>query len=200
METIIILCLSYILGSFPSGYISGKLCANLDLRKVGSGSTGATNVLRHVGKWPALGVFLIDIGKGTSAVLIAKSFGLNDTFEVCCGLLAVFGHIWPIWLNGQGGKAVATGLGIFLGFSWLAALISLGVFLIVLFISRMVSLSSLIASLSLPFLMFYAVGNSSFSLAYFIVSLITMAVVIWRHRSNIRRIFSGNEPRIGISK
>ena len=200
MENIIILCLSYLLGSFPSGYIAGRLVANLDLREVGSGSTGATNVLRHVGKWPALSVFLIDISKGICAVLIAKSFGLNDLFEVCCGLLAVFGHIWPIWLNGKGGKAVATGLGIFLGFSWPAALISLGVFIIVLLISRMVSLSSLIASMSLPFLMFYGVGNGSFSLAYFIVSLITMAAVIWRHRSNVRRILLGKEPKIWSSK
>ncbi len=200
MENIIILCLSYLLGSFPSGYIAGKLVANLDLREVGSGSTGATNVLRHVGKWPALSVFLIDISKGICAVLIAKSVGLNDIFEVCCGLLAVFGHIWPIWLNWKGGKAVATGLGIFLGFSWPAALISLGVFIIVLLISRMVSLSSLIASMSLPFLMFYGVGNGSFSLAYFIVSLITMAAVIWRHRSNIRRILLGKEPKIWSSK
>ena len=112
------LVIGYLLGSFPSGYLAGKLIAGKDLRKMGSGSTGATNVLRQIGKKAALAVFLIDVSKGLFAVLIAKSLLLNNSWQVAIGLAALAGHIWPIWLNWQGGKAVATGLGVFLGLSW----------------------------------------------------------------------------------
>ena len=197
---ILCLLLGYFLGSIPSGFLAGKWLANIDLRELGSGSTGATNVLRHVGKWPALIVFLIDVSKGTIPVLIAKSFLLNDNWQVLIGLTALIGHIWPIWLNGRGGKAVATGLGVLIGLTWQVGMACLGIFITVLSFSKIVSLSSVIAALSLPLLMLSTFHGDNFRPSYLTLSVLTMAIVLWRHRSNIQRLLTGNEPKIGNSR
>ena len=191
-----LLLISYLLGSIPSGYLAGKFITGVDLREKGSGSTGATNVLRHVGKVPALIVFLLDVGKGTAAILLSKAFLFDQNWQVIAGLFAISGHIWPIWLKGKGGKAVATGLGIFLGISWKVGLGSLGVFLIVLSIWRIVSLSSICAAISLPIIMIINT-KGSISIPYTLISVIAMALVLWRHRTNFIRLINGEEPRIG---
>ena len=121
---ILIIFTSYLLGSLPTGFLIGKYLKNIDLRTMGSGSTGATNVLRNVGKWPALFVFIIDVGKGLIAVKIAQYYTDQGLIEVIAGISAISGHIWPIWLRGKGGKAVATGLGMFLALSWKVGLAS----------------------------------------------------------------------------
>jgi len=152
---IFIIFVSYLLGSLPTGFLIGKYLKNIDLRTIGSGSTGATNVLRNVGKWPALFVFMVDVGKGLIAVKIAHYYTGQGLIEVIAGISAIAGHIWPIWLSGRGGKAVATGLGMFLALSWKVGLASLGIFLIVLAKTKFVSLSSISAAILLPFLMFF---------------------------------------------
>ena len=191
------LCIGYLLGSLPTGYLAGKWLSNIDLREIGSGSTGATNVLRHVGKKAALIVFLIDVGKGMAPVLIAKELNLEDLWQVGAGIFSLTGHIWPIWLKWKGGKAVATGLGLFLGLSWTVGLSALGIFLIVLSFGKIVSLASVISAISLPILMFSSFHNQDISYAYLSVSFISMAMVIWRHRTNILRLSQGTEPKIG---
>ena len=198
---ILIIFASYLLGSLPTGFLIGKYLKNIDLRTIGSGSTGATNVLRNVGKWPALFVFIIDVGKGLIAVTITKSLanqGLIDSsqglIEVLAGISAISGHIWPIWLKGKGGKAVATGLGMFLALSWKVGLASLGIFLIVLAKSKFVSLSSISAAILLPVFMFFYIGN--FMSSYFLISLIVAILVIWKHRTNIKRLIKGEESKI----
>ena len=163
----------------------------IDLRDCGSGSTGATNVLRNVGKGPTLVVFLIDVGKGALAVLLAKSVGLNDWIQVLAGLAALAGHIWPVWLGWKGGKAVATE--VFLGLAWPVGLACFGLFMAVISIFRIVSLSSVVAAIGLPVLMVLS-GDSS---AYVVVSLVASLMVLWRHRSNIERLIAGTEPKIG---
>ena len=183
----------YLLGSIPSGYLAGRWLKGVDIRTLGSGSTGATNVLRQFGKTPALIVFLVDVLKGTAAVLLAKALGFNAWWVVAAGLTALAGHIWPVWLGWRGGKAVATGLGMLLGLAWPVGLACFGVFLTVLSLSRIVSLSSVIAALSLPLLMLGAGGGS----AYLSVAVLTAVLVIWRHRSNIQRLLAGTEPRLG---
>ena len=193
------LCIGYLLGSLPTGYLAGKWLSNIDLREIGSGSTGATNVLRHVGKKAALIVFLIDVGKGMAPVLIAKELNLEDLWQVGAGIFSLTGHIWPIWLKWKGGKAVATGLGVFLGLSWPVGLSALGIFLIVLSFSKIVSLASVISATSLPILMFSSFYKQDISYAYLSVSLISMTMVIWRHRTNILRLSKGTEPKIGKS-
>ncbi len=193
---LLILLLGYLLGSFPSGYLAGKIIKGIDIRSIGSGSTGATNVLRHIGKRAAIAVFLIDVSKGIISILLAKHFLLNDSWQVTVGLTALLGHIWPVWLKWRGGKAVATGLGIFLGISWQVGLASLGVFLLIISLFRIVSLASLISSLSLPLIMYFSFNNSDFSMPYLLLSLLAMVLVIWRHRANIHRLIKGKEPKI----
>ena len=191
------LLLGYLLGSLPSGFLAGKWCKGIDLRTIGSGSTGATNVLRNVGKKPALVVFLVDVAKGAAAVLLAgaltQSNPLNDWIQVLAGLAALAGHIWPVWLGFKGGKAVATGLGLFLGLAWPVGLACFGVFMAVFSLSRIVSLASVVAAVSLPVLM--AAGSDSN--ADLMVALVAMLLVLWRHRSNIQRLINGTEPRVG---
>jgi glycerol-3-phosphate acyltransferase PlsY len=138
-------------------------------------------------------VFLIDVGKGAAAVLIARALGLSDWIQVLAGLTALAGHIWPVWLGFKGGKAVATGLGLFLGLAWPVGLASFGVFLLTLWLFRIVSLSSVLAALSLPLLMIRFSGIGS----YILIALVAMGLVLWRHRSNLSRILEGSEPKIG---
>ena len=181
----------------------------MDLRQEGSGSTGATNVLRVVGKGPALAVFLLDVLKGTTAVLLARlvlaptgtppSLAI-DSWVVAAGLAALAGHIWPLWLGWKGGKAVATGLGMLLGLAWPVGLACFGVFLTVLTLSRIVSLSSVVAALALPLLMVGWFGDGGLRPAYLALALLTTVLVIWRHRSNLQRLLAGTEPRLGQNK
>ena len=195
----LMLVFGYLLGSMPTGYLAGKWIAGIDLRLKGSGSTGATNVLRHVGKWPALIVFLLDVIKGAIPVVVARSFGLNDYWQVVAGLAALIGHIWPVWLGWKGGKAVATGLGMLLGLTWQVGVGCFGIFLTVLSITRIVSLSSVISALSLPFLMLLSFQSNTFRPAFLYLGIVTTAMVLWRHRSNLKRLSKGEEPKIGQS-
>jgi glycerol-3-phosphate acyltransferase PlsY len=197
----------YLLGSIPSGWLAGRLLRGIDIRQEGSGSTGATNVLRVVGKGPALVVFAVDVLKGTAAVLLARQLlagGLEpglllDGVVVAAGLAALAGHIWPVWLGWKGGKAVATGLGMLLGLAWPVGLACFGIFLAVLTFSRIVSLSSVVAALALPLLMLaWSTGQGLGARpAYLVLALITAVLVIWRHRSNLQRLAAGHEPRLG---
>ena len=208
--TLAMLIAGYLLGSIPSGYLAGRWLAGLDIRREGSGSTGATNVLRVVGKGPALAVFLVDVLKGAAAVLLAKALlqppgapllgtgtSVTDTGVVAAGLAALAGHIWPIWLNWKGGKAVATGLGVLLGLVPAVGMACFGIFLTVLSSTRLVSLASVVAAISLPLLM---VGAHGMRLAYLALAVLTTLVVVLRHRSNIQRLRAGTEPRLGHAK
>lgn len=201
--TLPLLFAGYLLGSIPSGYLAGRWLAGLDIRQEGSGSTGATNVLRVVGKGPALAVFLVDVLKGAAAVLLAKAvldplgFGV-----VLAGLAALAGHIWPVWLGWKGGKAVATGLGMLLGLTWPVGLACFGIFLTVLSLSRIVSLASVVAALALPLLMlgWFADQNLAPGWPYLSLALLTTVLVVWRHRTNIARLLAGTEPKLGAPK
>ena len=207
-----VLVAGYLLGSIPSGYLAGRWLKGIDIRQEGSGSTGATNVLRVVGKGPALAVFVVDVLKGALAVLLAKAVleplgqplspaGWQiDGWIVLAGLAGLAGHIWPIWLGWKGGKAVATGLGMLLGVSWPVGLACFGIFLTVLTFSRIVSLSSVVAALSLPLLMVGSFGSGGIRPAYLLLAVLTTVLVVWRHRSNIERIWAGTEPKLGSKK
>ena len=192
---ILVVPLGYLLGSFPSGYLAGRWCAGVDIRQLGSGSTGATNVLRQVGKGPALVVFVVDVFKGSAAVIVARGLLGAGAYGwlVAAGLAALAGHIWPIWLGGKGGKAVATGFGMLLGLVPAVGLACLGVFLTSLALSRIVSISSVLAAASLPLLMAGAGAPG----AYLGLGVVAAVMVIWRHRSNLARLLKGEEPRLG---
>jgi acyl phosphate:glycerol-3-phosphate acyltransferase len=205
-----VLLAGYLLGSIPAGYLAGHWLQRVDIRTLGSGSTGATNVLRQFGKGPALVVFLVDVLKGTAAVLLAKALlqplgadtgtdWISDSWVVGAGLAALAGHIWPVWLGWRGGKAVATALGMLLGLTWPVGLACFGVFLTVLSASRIVSLSSVVAAISLPLLMLGWFHDHGMGLRwpYLVLALLTSTLVIWRHRSNLQRLLAGSEPKLG---
>ena len=212
------LAIAYLLGSTPSGYLAGKLLKGIDIREHGSKSTGAMNVLRTLGKWPALVVLLVDVLKGAAAIVFARWFypwlatwpsvappaaldlqTFVPTFvpwAVClAGLAVLLGHSLSIWLNFTGGKSAATGLGLLLAMSWPVGLGAAAVFGIVFAVFRMVSLASMLAALTAIAL----VCGLEQPLPYRILVIAGGLYVIVRHRANIQRLLAGTEPRLGQS-
>ncbi|WP_296595391.1 glycerol-3-phosphate 1-O-acyltransferase PlsY [Phenylobacterium sp.] len=204
------LAVGYLLGSIPTGYLAGKLLRGVDIREQGSGSTGATNVLRTLGKWPALAVLVVDVLKGAAAVLFARWFypwladaaavpaGLDAAvwtpWAVCLtGLAALVGHARPVWLNFAGGKSVAAGLGLLLALAWPAGVGGLAVFALTVAIFRFVSLGSILAAATAVALVW--VLNEP--LAYRLLVTAGGLYVVARHRANIQRLIAGAEPRLG---
>ncbi|MES0119006.1 glycerol-3-phosphate 1-O-acyltransferase PlsY [Mesorhizobium sp. RSR380A] len=199
---------AYLIGSTPAGYLAGKLLKGIDIREHGSKSTGATNVLRTLGKWPALVVLLVDVLKGAAAVIFARWFcfwssatppsAISDMpvwapWVVClAGLAVLLGHSRSIWLNFTGGKSAATGLGVLLAMSWPVGLGAATAFAVVLAVSRIVSLSSMLAALTAIAL----VGGMEQPLPYRLLVIAGGIYVIVRHRANIARLMSGAEPRL----
>ena len=206
--------IAYLLGSTPTGYLAGRLLKGIDIREHGSRSTGATNVLRVLGKWPALVVLLVDMLKGAAAIVFARWFYLwlytlpsvtpptapdPQTWvpwAVClAGLAALVGHSRSIWLNFAGGKSAATGLGLLLAISWPVGLGAATAFGVVLAISRIVSLSSMLAALTAIAL----IWGLEQPLPYRLLVIAGGIYVIMRHRANIQRLLAGTEPRLGQS-
>ncbi|MDA9431308.1 glycerol-3-phosphate 1-O-acyltransferase PlsY [Bradyrhizobium sp. CCBAU 51627] len=206
--------IAYLLGAIPTGYLAGKLLQGIDIREHGSRSTGATNVLRTLGKWPALAVLIIDVLKGMAAVLVARRLCpwlatvLSQTpptaaelqvwvpWIVClAGIAALLGHGRSIWLNFTGGKSAATGLGVLLAMSSPVGLGAAAVFGIALAIGRIVSLSSMLAAVTAIVL----VCGLPQPLPYRLLVTAGALYVIMRHRANIGRLLAGTEPRLGQS-
>jgi glycerol-3-phosphate acyltransferase PlsY len=204
----LVIILAYLLGSFPTGYLVGKILKGIDIRQVGSGSTGATNVLRTLGKGPGAFVLIIDCLKGVLAinlvyVLYSSQLNLMDSslnveawrswLVTLVGLMAILGHSKSIFLGFTGGKSVATSLGILLAINWQVGVGTLGVFIVVIAISKIVSLSSIAGAIAVSILMIVFQQP----LAYIIFSLLGGLYVIIRHRSNIDRLLAGKEAKIG---
>jgi glycerol-3-phosphate acyltransferase PlsY len=200
----LLLIAAYLLGSIPTGYLAGRLLKGIDIREQGSGSTGATNVLRTLGKGPALAVLLIDAAKGAGAIALVNGYyALIETPAIplswqpwlvaSAAFAALLGHSRSIWINFTGGKSVATGLGVLLAMSWQVGLGTLGVFAVVLAISRIVSLGSIMGAIAVPVLMI-VLGQP---LPYQLFAGTATLYVIWRHRSNIERLLAGTEPQVG---
>lgn len=204
------LAVAYLLGSLPTGYLAGKLVKGIDIREHGSRSVGATNVLRTVGKWPALIVLLVDVLKGAAAVLFAgwfcawlytwpsvmPSLDLRTMlpWAVClAGLAALLGHARSIWLNFAGGKSAATGLGVLLAMSWPVGLGTAVVFGLTVALSRIVSLGSMLGALTAMIL----VCALEQPLPYRLLVIAGGIYVIVRHRANIQRLLAGTEPHVG---
>jgi acyl phosphate:glycerol-3-phosphate acyltransferase len=185
------LALGYLLGTIPFGLILTKLGGTEDLRSIGSGNIGATNVLRTGRKGLAAATLLGDALKGTVAVVLAGS-SLGPGPAVVAGLGAFLGHVYPVWLGFKGGKGVATYLGALLGIAWPAALAFAGAWLLTAWLSRFSSLSAFVAATVTPGALF-ALGRPLAA----VVFLAMTALLFWTHRANIERLLSGRETRIG---
>lgn len=207
---VLIVSAAYLLGSIPPGYWAGKLLKGIDIREHGSGSTGATNVLRTLGKGPALAVLAIDILKGVGAILLSYLPHSLEAFYTLApagmdavsgqpwltslaAMAALIGHSRSVFLNFTGGKSAAVSLGVLLAMNWIVGLGTLGVFLLVLAVSRIVSLSSMSAAIAVSVLMLV----TQQPLPYILFAVAGGVYVILRHRSNIQRLLAGTEPRLG---
>lgn len=190
MEWIASLLLAYALGSIPFGLILARLSGAGDLRTIGSGNIGATNVLRTGRKGIAAATLLLDLAKGLVAVLLVQR--LFPGMEGVAALWAVVGHCFPVWLRFKGGKGVATTMGVALGLGWPIGLAYAVVWLGMLAITRISSLGGLSAALAAPIAAF-ALGQREDA---FVLAVIA-ALVFWLHRANISRLLAGTEPKVG---
>ncbi|SUM24916.1 Acyl-phosphate:glycerol-3-phosphate O-acyltransferase PlsY [Staphylococcus equorum] len=196
---IIMLILSYLIGAFPSGYVIGKLFYKKDIRQFGSGNTGATNSFRVLGKLAGFLVTFLDIFKGFIVVFfplwlpVSAEGPISSFFTngLIVGAFAILGHVYPVYLGFKGGKAVATSAGVILGMNPILLIILAAIFFIILKLTKYVSLSSIIASICC---LIGAVLIRDIILV--IVSIGVVVLLIIRHRSNIVRIFKGEEPKI----
>jgi len=190
MQIIALIGFAYLLGSIPTGYVLGKF-SGVDVRQVGSGNVGATNVARAVGKWQGVLTLLADAVKGMVPVAVGLRMQLQPEAIAAIASAAFLGHLYPVFLKFRGGKGVATGLGALLMIAPLATLLLVGIFAAVVFSTRLVSLSSIIAAAMAPLaLWIFFQPPAIVSMGAFLA-----AMIVWRHRGNIQRLLAGTEPR-----
>jgi glycerol-3-phosphate acyltransferase PlsY len=193
--------LGYVAGSFPSAYLAGRLMRGVDLRTVGSGNLGATNVLREVGIPAAVAVLLIDAAKGWAPVaLLPDPLGASTSswLPIAIGAGAVLGHTQPLFLLWKGGgKGVATAAGVFLALAPLALAVAVCVFVIGVAATRFVSVGSIAAAAALPFAVAATAGTGA---PVFLASIIVGLYVVWMHRANIGRLLRGEEPPLRAAR
>jgi glycerol-3-phosphate acyltransferase PlsY len=189
---ILVVILGYLLGSIPFGLLLTRLAGLGDIRSIGSGNIGATNVLRTGRKSLAAATLLLDALKGAAAVLIARALVYDESIVLLAGLAAVLGHLFPVWLGFKGGKGVAAGLGVLLAIAWPVGVAACAVWLLVAALARRSSLAALAAFASAPCTALILDDFGVVKLAF------TIAVLVFvRHQGNIRRLLDGTEPRIG---
>jgi glycerol-3-phosphate acyltransferase PlsY len=201
-----ILFVAYLVGSFPTGYVLVRLFLHKDIRDIGSGNIGTTNVIRTGAKGLGAATFVLDIFKGSVAVLLCD-YLVGLTYGTCCNhrfsmliaLFAVLGHVFPVWLGFKGGKGVATGFGVFVVICPWAALASFGIFALTILITRYVSLGSILGSASFPFLAFIWVPTLRSPLNFAILCAVPL-LLIFKHHENITRLLKGTESKFGAKK
>jgi len=198
-----LLLVSYLLGSIPFGFLAGRL-AGIDIRQVGSGNVGATNVVRVLGKRYGYPVFILDVLKGFGAVKIAMlvapgkapDWNSPEIFGILAAISSVLGHLYPPWLKFNGGKGVATSAGALLALAPVATLIGVAVWLIVFWLTGYVSLASVTAAIILPLVILFVSWHDQREIKPLVYSSVCVAaIVVWRHRSNLVRLVRGTEPR-----
>ncbi len=183
--------IGYFLGSIPFGLLLSKVMGLGNLRDIGSGNIGATNVLRTGSKKAAAATLLVDGGKGAVAVLLARALAGDDAAQAA-GLLAFLGHCFPLWLRFKGGKGVATFLGLLLALAWPVGLAACGTWLLIAVLVRISSLAALFAAGSSTFWMLL-LGYGQ----YYFLGIWLTALIVWTHRANLARLRAGTEPKIG---
>lgn len=197
LNTILVLLSAYLIGSIPSGLWIGRLFFNTDIREHGSGNLGATNTFRVLGKKAGLVVTIMDVLKGTAAVLLPliPFFANTGVHPLILGIIAVTGHMFPIFAGFRGGKAVATSAGVVLGYAPMLFAILFVVFFTTLKLSKIVSLTSMVAaSVALIYSIVYYFVTGDYAL--FILIFFLFSFIMYRHRANIQRIKDGTEPKV----
>jgi glycerol-3-phosphate acyltransferase PlsY len=191
---VVALFLGYLLGSIPFGVVLTRAFGAGDIRQIGSGNIGATNVLRTGRKGLAAATLILDALKAVAAVLIARAMtsSSGSELELIAAAGAFFGHLYPVWLKFKGGKGVATLLGLCLILDWRVGLIFALVWLGGMAVTRISSVGGMVAAISAP-IAAYALGSTYFSILLLVLAL----AVLWKHEANIRRLLAGTEPRIG---
>ncbi len=195
--------IAYLIGSFPTSFLMARALKGIDIRQVGSGNAGATNVLRSVGKLPALITLIVDVLKGILVVTVVANFfyfqieNLDyDFYRSFLGLAAVCGHIWPVWLKFKGGKGVATTLGVAIGLAPVVLLPSFVIWLIIFFTTNYVSLASILALIAFPII---AIAFSQ-PIYLIFISCAICSISIFKHRENITRLLKGKENKTILFK
>ncbi len=193
---------SYLVGSIPTGLCVSKVVYRSDLRRLGSGNIGATNVLRNYGFQPFLGVLILDMSKGVVAVLVARALGLGQPWVMACGLLAIVGHNWCIWLGFSGGKGIATSAGVIVAaFPWPVIFATACAFLALVLATRIMSAGSLAGAAAFPLsaLVYYR-GELGENWAMLAFSAAAAGFAVRRHRENIGRLLRGEEPKLSLKR
>jgi len=193
---------SYLLGSVPFGLIASRMFFSKDIRSLGSGNIGATNMLRNFGLVAFVAVLLLDALKGAVAIWVARALGLDQAYVLLAGLACIAGHDWSVYLKFKGGKGMATSAGVLLaGFPWPVALAVIGIFLVVALGSRFMSAGSIAGAVALPVAtLSYFHANLSGNWSYLAFAGLAMGMALFRHAENIRRLLAGEEPRIKFKK
>ncbi|MBN9304250.1 MAG: glycerol-3-phosphate acyltransferase [Devosia sp. 67-54] len=192
----------YLLGSIPFGLLITRGAGLGDVRKIGSGNIGATNVLRTGRRELAAATLVLDALKGAAAVLVARYFWPGDA-ELVAALAAFLGHCYPVWLGFKGGKGVATMIGVLLGLAWPVGLIFCAVWLVIALARRLSSLSALTAAVTAPIFAYVAwlmEWTALDGVRFAATAAVIAVLLIWNHRSNIGRLMAGTEPKIGAGK
>ena len=205
---LLVLVAAYLLGSIPTAIIVGKLLRGIDIRQHGSGNAGGTNVFRVLGWKPGVFVMLIDVFKGFVATywLPRLAFAATtlepQTVQLLCGIAAIVGHIWTVFAGFRGGKGVGTAAGLLLALYPLAVLICLAVFAIMLFATRIVSISSITAAVAFPVVLtlFKYAGHRPITPLLYYFSFFAALLIIFTHRSNLKRLLNGTENKFGKKK
>jgi len=211
LNLVLIIALSYLVGSIPTSIIVGKLVKGIDIRNYGSGNPGGTNVIRVVGLGWGIFVILFDAFKGFFATYFIAKWFYGDasilnltTLQIIAGCSAVIGHIWTIFAGFKGGKGVSTSAGMLLGIAPVDLLIALMIFVIIVALTRYVSLGSIISAILFPFVIIFTekifkLEHSDFFTLLIFGSLIAV-LIVYRHRSNIKRLIAGNENKLIFGK
>ena len=200
LRILFVLVIAYVIGSIPCGYLIVRATEGEDIRETGSGGTGATNVSRAAGKGAGVITLILDALKGALAVFVAGYFSealfpYADWTITFAGVLAIVGHMFPIWLRFRGGKGVATGFGVFLMLAPIAAVLALIVFAVTFALKRYVSLASIVSVASIAVFICLHTLIDPFELPTALGAIVSAALIIFAHRENIRRLLAGAEPK-----
>lgn len=191
---------SYFLGAIPFGLVVSKAVFHRDLRELGSGNIGATNVMRNFGVKPFIAVMMLDMGKGVAAVAVGRALGLGPTLSLLAGLASIVGHNWSVYLGFKGGKGIATSAGvIFSAYPWQVTAAVLGAFLLMVLATRIMSVGSITGALAFPVstaVMFR--GELGEYWPHLAVAVLAFAFAVYKHRENIGRLLRGEEPRLSL--